>query len=144
MRVPTQFAADARDERNTQRDSQGMRDIDNIVLLLIGWSYRTQRYNRGEVMADNITPASVFKTPEKVEAAKYHRDIVRARAEGVAEGRTLARKEVIDFLQEKYMAPDAPERGSDDAQFMLKLTRELTQFMMGKARRWEIPSFGWW
>lgn len=83
-------------------------------------------------MADNITPLSAFKTPEKVEAAKYHRDIVRARAEGVAEGRSKARHEVVSFLQDRYLADDAPERGSAEAIGMLQLVQDIVAFMEEK------------
>ena len=81
-----------------------------------------------------VTPASVFKQGDKVEAAKYHRDIVTARAEGVAEGRTIARKEAVDWLQEKYLGDDAPARNTPEGDAILTITRELVQYMLGKTR----------
>lgn len=88
-------------------------------------------------MADeqgHVSPVSAFKDPRNTESAKYHRDITRARAEGVVEGRTLARKEVIDFLQEKYLGDNSPRRKSPEANAILTLTREVVQFMQERMR----------
>lgn len=80
-----------------------------------------------------VTPTSVFKRGG--DGAKYHRDIIRARAEGVAEGRQIARKEAVDWLQHRYLADDAPDRGTPEASAILKLTRELVQYMTGKTSK---------
>ena len=48
---------------------------------------------------------------------------------GRGEGRKLVRDEVIDWLQSKYMGPGRPDRGSVEAQAILKLTRELSEFL---------------
>lgn len=82
-----------------------------------------------------VTPASVFKQEDNVEAARYRRDIIRARAEGVAEGRTKARKEVVDWLQRQYVDVErAPERGSEGATAILQLTRDLMGYLMEKTQ----------
>ena len=48
----------------------------------------------------------------------------RIRAEGVAEGRQIARAELLDWLHKKYMS-DAVERGSLEGQCLLKITAEF-------------------
>ena len=78
------------------------------------------------------TPASVFKKMDTKEAERYKRDIMRARAEGHAEGRSEARKQAIDFLQKKYLGPNAPARDTPEAHAILELTRELSLFFEGK------------
>jgi hypothetical protein len=108
-----------------------MANIDNRSEVLISSTRITQRYNRGEVMA-NPTPASTFKKRDAAEAARYKRDITRARAEGHAEGRSEARAQAVTFLQNKYMGPNAPERGTPKAEAILELTRELVLFFEGK------------
>ena len=77
------------------------------------------------------TPASAFKKLEPG-SDRYHRDITRARAEGVAEGRTKARSEVIDFLHKKYMDPKV-KRDTEPSEAILELTRELVTFLGGRS-----------
>lgn len=73
------------------------------------------------------TPASAFKKLEPG-SDRYRRDIMKSRAEGVAEGRSKARSEVVNFLHEKYMN-DKTDRTSDYAKAILALTKELTEFL---------------
>ena len=61
----------------------------------------------------------------------YKRDIDRARAEGVAEGRSAARKEIVDHLQKMYLDPKV-ERGSDRGSAILEVTREICNFIRPK------------
>lgn len=48
---------------------------------------------------------------------------------GVEEGFNRGRKLSLDFLQEKYLADDAPDRGTPEANAILTLVRELTQHL---------------
>jgi hypothetical protein len=50
-------------------------------------------------------------------------------AEGKIQGRTACRHEVIEWLQSKYMGSGRPERGTPEATAILKLTRELSEFL---------------
>jgi len=46
---------------------------------------------------------------------------------GVEEGFNRGRKLSLDYLQEKYLGEDAPDRGTPEANAILTLARELTQ-----------------
>lgn len=47
---------------------------------------------------------------------------------GVQEGRLQARKEVLTFIEEKYMS-DTIERGSEEGNALLAVAREVSQFL---------------
>jgi len=53
----------------------------------------------------------------------------RGHGVGKQEGRTATRLEVINWLQSKYMGSGAPDRGTPEATAILKLTRELSEFL---------------
>lgn len=44
------------------------------------------------------------------------------------------RTEVLGFLEQKYMADDAPERGTAEANGILDLTRELSALLGGPSK----------
>lgn len=46
---------------------------------------------------------------------------------GVTQGRQQARKEVLDFLGEEYMGPNAPARGSERGEAILELARKIAK-----------------
>jgi flagellar biosynthesis/type III secretory pathway protein FliH len=53
--------------------------------------------------------------------------LANARDEGYEDGLEKGRLEVLDWLQEKYLADDAPARGSKKAQALLQLAREAAE-----------------
>ena len=73
------------------------------------------------------TPLSAFKKLEPG-SDQYRRDITRARAEGLAEGRSVARSEIIDWLHKQYMDPKV-KRDTEPSEAILELTRELVKFL---------------
>lgn len=54
--------------------------------------------------------------------------VMGAMAQGRKEGREGLRKEVLDWLEAKYMAPEI-ERKTPEAEAILSLARELSLFM---------------
>lgn len=48
---------------------------------------------------------------------------------GVGEGRQVERKKALTFLQDKYIGPGAPERGSVEGDAILKLAHELAEYL---------------
>jgi len=55
-------------------------------------------------------------------------DFQAGRKKGFEEGRIEARKEVLSYLEQKYMNPEI-ERGSVEGDAILALTRELAKFL---------------
>lgn len=47
---------------------------------------------------------------------------------GVKEGQMVQRKEVLDYLQDKYMSPEIA-RDEPEAKYILKLASELSQYL---------------
>lgn len=74
---------------------------------------------------DNASPATLDSP--LVKKNKYQRDIEQARLEGERDGRKQGHTDLIDWLQERYMAADAPARGSVEANAILKLAREASE-----------------
>lgn len=51
---------------------------------------------------------------------------------GVEWGMDKVRKEVLDYLQYRYIdAPDRPNRGSPEAKALLSLTNDLSKYIAG-------------
>lgn len=46
---------------------------------------------------------------------------------GVDEGRRAMRNKALSFLEQKYIGPNAPERGSIEGDAILTLARELSE-----------------
>ena len=78
-------------------------------------------------MAEKPTPASLFKSMklDDDQTRRYRRDIEHARAEGIAEGRTDTRMEMLSWLEEKYYDKTL-DRRSPEAKALLELTKELS------------------
>lgn len=52
-----------------------------------------------------------------------------ARKGGVEEGRNEGRREILDWLENKYMGPDRPDRGSPEAKAILQLTNDAAKYI---------------
>lgn len=48
---------------------------------------------------------------------------------GLEEGRREYRVKALTFLQDKYLGPDAPERGSPEGNAILQLAKELSEHL---------------
>lgn len=83
-------------------------------------------------MAMNPTPNQLADAAKKIDRKRLLKD-EQLYNQGVQEGRSLARKEVIDWLQKKYMGPGRPDTDTPEAKAILQLTRELSLFL--KPRR---------
>lgn len=55
-----------------------------------------------------------------------------AHSVGVEEGKRLGRREMLDWLEDKYMGPDRPNRGTAEAGAILELTSEAAKFFRSK------------
>ena len=53
----------------------------------------------------------------------------RGHSHGRQEGRSAVRAEVVEWLQSKYMGDTRPNRDTVEADTILKLTRELSEFL---------------
>ncbi len=51
---------------------------------------------------------------------------------GIKEGKRIMARDMVTWLEHKYMAPDAPDRGTPEAEAILKLTRELSEELRGR------------
>lgn len=78
---------------------------------------------RGYTMSNDKASPTPLDSP-LVKKDKYHQDIERARDEGFQEGVKKGHLDVIDWLEKKYLAEDAPDRGTPEAQAILTLARE--------------------
>ena len=58
------------------------------------------------------------------------KELARVRAEGKIEGRSEARKEVLDWFQKRYLDPKL-RRDSEEAHAILKITREFCEAFPG-------------
>jgi len=54
------------------------------------------------------------------------------KSEKVSEARKAVRQEVIDYLENEYMGPGRPDRGTPKAQAILELVADLSQFLKDK------------
>jgi len=81
-------------------------------------------------MADKPSPAMIAALT--ADPQHRQRDMVRLRAEGVAEGRQACRKEVLDWLEVEHSRA-AGIGDNAKAQATLELTRDLSRFLQGLA-----------
>lgn len=72
-------------------------------------------------MSDKSTYHSLQTALVKADEAGYKR--------GYTEGLNNTRKVVLDYLEEQYMAPDAPARKSPAAEAILQMARELSELL---------------
>lgn len=84
-------------------------------------------------MSEHPNPTDVAKK-SPVSRQNYERDIKRARDEGYKDGLRKGRIEIIDLLEKKYLAPDAPARGSEKAKAILELTCDISEHLRKLAR----------
>lgn len=54
-------------------------------------------------------------------------DLRRVRQEGFQEGVEKGRQEIVDWLQIAYLADDAPERGTPEAEAILTVARDASK-----------------
>lgn len=64
----------------------------------------------------------------RVSKERYHRDILMAREEGKAEGRG----EILDWLEQKYLGPDRPDRNTPEAAAILALVADAAKYLRGE------------
>lgn len=62
----------------------------------------------------------------KPQPPSHAKTLDRVRADGKLEGRSEVRNEVFGYLQKMYTGKDAPERGTPEAEAILKVTRDLS------------------
>ena len=75
------------------------------------------------------SPKDLLPDPEKA-ARRHARDLERVRAEGFNEGRSAARKELLDYLQWLYCEdPNRPHRDTEEAKAILVVTQRTMKFM---------------
>jgi hypothetical protein len=83
-------------------------------------------------MADKPSPAMIAALT--TDPQHRQRDMTRLRAEGVAEGRQLARSEVIDWLNNEHeLAFKKGDKVKQEA--ILEVTRALSLFMQGRTQQ---------
>jgi len=71
-------------------------------------------------------------TPADVPPKGFKRGLQEGLSGGRKAGREEMRKEVIDYLQEKYMGEGRPDRDSPEARAILELTRDLMEHFRGR------------
>lgn len=70
-----------------------------------------------------VSPQATFK--EVAQAEQLY-------GTGVRDGNVLAFGEVLSHLEKKYMADDAPPRGTPEAEAILELAKELSNLLRSK------------
>lgn len=68
-------------------------------------------------------------TPKSVKVSLDTSQIDAVREEGRTEGVQQGRKEILDWLESKYLGPDAPNRGTPEAVALLTLAGEAANYM---------------
>jgi len=80
-------------------------------------------------MSDDIaSPSSVASTVNDPKAKKNRQDLElkKSRDEGFRDGVRTGHQDLIDWLQDRYMGSEGPERGTPQATALLTLARDAS------------------
>lgn len=78
-------------------------------------------------------PSNIFPNAAAADRRRTEQ-LKRAFDDGVLEGRRKARKEFLDYLERRYTAKDAPDRGTPEARAILVLAKDVGQYFTGSAQ----------
>lgn len=87
-------------------------------------------------MNDKVSPASVKKTvdtPDKIKE-RHHNQMVKVRREGYEEGLKEGRLEMLNWLQNKYLGDDAPDRDTPEGKAVIALAGEVAKQFLAKKK----------
>lgn len=68
-------------------------------------------------------------TPKSVKVDLDTEQIEKIREEGRLEGVQQGRVEILNWLEAKYIGPDQPDRGTPEANAILVLAREASDYL---------------